>query len=228
MIDERFKKPVALHFARLTIEPNEVLNSQALRNALHENSDGQGLLAQLDGLGIDGLDIDARLYGSANATDNSDLDIGNVPALRVINFPNDLDAKRAAQYLLQALEASGDQTSPLAPLNKEQFTRAMKEMTAVQSTRIAKRGVVYLDENTEKALKEKMKDSAWDGDISAEVTSLMAQRPDLQKVSIYADPTRPLSVHGVPFDFSVFFLIPVEVIGLEGQVEIYLLGAKQA
>jgi hypothetical protein len=156
------------------------------------------------------------------------LSIGNVPALRVINFPNDIDAKRAAEYLLQALEASGDQTSPLAPLNREQFTRAMAEMSNEQSNRIARRGVVYLDPAAETALNEKMKNVLWDGDISAEVMSLMAQRPELQKAYVYSDPTRPLSLKGVPFEFNVFLLIPVEVIDVGGQIQIYLLGAKQA
>jgi hypothetical protein len=73
-----------------------------------------------------------------------------------------------------------------------------------------------------------MEASDWDGDVSAEVRVLQAQRPEIQQISIISDPARPLVVKGLSLAVKYLYLIPVEVPGLDGLIDVYLLGAKQA
>ncbi len=227
-IDQRFAKPVTLHFAHVKLTPGSLMDSVSLKEALVDNANNDGLVAQALALGLD-LDGNEkiRLYDSRRSDDRTDTNIGEVPALHIIDFPDLGDNKKAAQYLLQALDVAGDKNSAIGILDRVQFESALQNIDAVTRTRINRRAV-YLNSANENNLRAKKSSPAWNGDITAEIDYLLAKRTDLQKVSIYSDPTRPLSASRLSVPVSFFFVIPVEILGLDGQLKVFLLGAKQA
>jgi hypothetical protein len=226
-LDRRFRKAVSLHASGVTLTAGTLISPTGLSDALWQGAENQaGLLAKANALFEKERKNETgpvTLYDAQNA---DALNV-KVPALHVIDLNSTDDIAKQATFLEQTLAnipTKPGEKSAIGVADPDQFNAAMASLPVGQAAAIQSKYTIV-------ALSGDQLARYRNGELtpSERVNALIQTAGShIQKVSYYTDPTHKVSFGDMLLPIDVFYVIPVEVIGVNGLTETYLLAAKQA